>query len=111
MNITEFLLARIAEDEAKAIEVKEMRADVFYDDDPHADHLAVYAHNDGALWSPSISMAYRRMLVECESKRRIVDRCVGSLESDCGEYERAFALTVLRELATPYADHPDYDPA
>lgn len=130
MNITAFLLARIAEDEAIARAAGEVAAPPWrwaylahpykyglvgrHPVQPRLDALVVPskypdAYPDKATaahiarWDPA------RLLAECEAKRRIVDRCGGSLESDCGEYERAFALTVLRELATPYADHPDYD--
>jgi hypothetical protein len=77
MNLTEFLLARIAEDEGSP---------------------------------PTCS----RVLADCEAKRRIVERhrskpdtggwyCAG-----CGD---DWPCEDLRDLASVYADHPDYDEA
>jgi hypothetical protein len=106
MELTDFLLARISEDQAAA------RA----------------APTDGALiWSdngwvpPPWSKA--RVLAECESKRRIVelheealierldDEFPGdSCDALCGVDNDDFPCATLRLLALPYADHPDYDP-
>jgi len=91
MTLTDFLLARIAEDEATA------------------------AHARGALgWTNStgVQIAGRdvydpaRVLGECEAKRRIVEWC----GSDPGELEpgiNGLADMILRDLASVYADHPD----
>ena len=49
----------------------------------------------------------RRVLVECEAKRRIVNACArtaGLTEPRPGY----LADFVLAQLALPYADHPDY---
>jgi hypothetical protein len=88
MTLAEFLLARIAEDEAQ-----------------------------GGCGGPDRACAQLadRVLAECEAKQRIVERhapdsigdgsslhvCHDSLadDTDCVE---------LRALALPYADHPDY---
>ena len=88
LTLTEFLLARIAEDEASI----------------HA--------GSGGRYGPD------RIRVECEAKRRIVERmteyCWGSgrIQSEprppCGVCSRVGCVT-LRALALPYADHPDFD--
>jgi hypothetical protein len=93
-DLAEFLLARIAEDEA-------------------AYESAYVAYLDGFPFTPT------RVLAECEAKRRIVEQCkewlsygpVKSWETDRGEdaaLSEDAAPTVLRLLALPYTNHPDY---
>ena len=124
MTITEFLLARIAEDE----KVAKARQWVLSGDS-----------------SPS-KVAADRVLAECEAKRRILEdhgwtyrdpyeswkgpeyralwgdtrdlkdctRCGGvSHHPNLGEVERrdSWPCTTLKALASVYADHPDYDEA
>ena len=80
-DLTEFLLARIAEDEVVA--------------------------REGGRWDGGMELAWRdvggiedvlvigtdRLLAECEAKRQLIDLTIPH---------------VLRILALPYADHPDY---
>lgn len=97
-GLAEFLLARIAEDEAWW----------------HARHEV----------DPQVP---RRMLAECEAKRRIVAWCgererihvpVFASDADAarasefvpGGLSHPADSVVLRLLALPYADHPDYRP-
>jgi hypothetical protein len=85
MTLTEFLLARIAEDEAEMAEAVRLR------------HPGLTIRR-----SPS------RFEAECEAKRRILETC------ETYEYEVTNAYgydDVLRALAAVYADHPDYDEA
>lgn len=122
MTLVEFLLARIAEDEADARKAEPgpwigwrgwfeegqgKRPD-------RPDGHAVLAR-DGRSWvvhewgsdEGSVPHIARwdsaRVLAECEAKRRIVQEC------------EPFGLLgdpdVLMYLALPYADHPDYDEA
>lgn len=109
-TLTDFLLARIAEDEADA----ETKHDTAYHDyeNCHCNHPA-------------------RVLAECEAKRRIVGLCTAeamrmgdTIESmaDDGGWDSigddsTFHITrqeylrhreILRLLALPSADHPDY---
>jgi hypothetical protein len=78
MTLTDFLLARIAEDEACA---------------------------DGLEWDDGNPVHQTaRVLAECEAKRRIVEACADVLAYDA----EALPQDVLRLLALPYADHPDY---
>lgn len=99
-TLTEFLLARIAEDEAVAREA--------IDCGPEWVHEAMrYGANPA------------RVLAECEAKRRIVEyRYSWNLEAErmseppfgpIFEAKVSAADAVLRALALPYADHPDYD--
>lgn len=88
-TLTDFLLARITEDEEQAREF------VQYEDD-------VY---ETAGW-----LRPTRVLAECEAKRRIVGLkiCMAcDIEGqDCTHQDDTLAL-----LAGVYSDHPDYDPS
>lgn len=93
-DLVEFLLARIAEDEAVV----------------HEPHESVRVERckdmDRIEWDDSCGYArlgVGRVLAECEAKRRIVEREMNSQTPIT--YRREF---VLRDLAGVYADHPDY---
>ena len=107
MTLTEFLLARIAEDEAGELSGD---CDCIIDlgDGP-------FIIGDVHGWACPI-----RVLAECEAKRRIVsyhqtsfnlageawcDPCHTSRDWSDGKW-----CPTLRALALPYADHPDYLP-
>lgn len=81
MTLTEFLRARVADDEA------------FY---------RVYDIEEEHR---------RRVLAECEAKRRIIEEYqqVDALPADMRVDQRVTFRFVLEHLATPYAAHPDYD--
>lgn len=122
MTLTEFLLARIAEDEAAAraaIQPEELypwgdrqlpqrSPDNFSED--IAGYLGGTWGDHCAIWSPL------RVLAECEAKRRIVAEAKAAEDAGeaalytAGEDARWFTYeSVLGLLALPYADHPDYD--
>lgn len=106
ITLTEFLLARIAEDEAAALAIHDI------DDCPAADQ--VYRGTCHCGWPA-------RVLAECDAKRRIIalhpqavsmmttihglvpqtwcDGCDRPADVPCQE---------LRILVSVYADHPDY---
>ena len=89
-TLTEFLLARIAEDEAAARECKEW-----------SDCFACPTHE---------RFDTKRVLAECEAKRRIVERHSGThmpIGTAPFGYQSATS-DVLRDLAAVYADHSDY---
>lgn len=97
MTIVEFLLARIAEDEARAQARREAMLNV------------------AERW-PTLSEDIRnlidvrgidRVLAECQAKRAIIEQ-VSDIEWT-GSY--AVRDVVLGHLAAVYADHPDYDEA
>lgn len=94
MTLTEFLLARIAEDEAIAAKANK-GGDV--EDTPIFECGSQGRH---------VGMAPVRVLAECEAKRRIVERCSAV---DSAMPSTHLAHGILAELALPYADHPDYD--
>lgn len=88
MTITEFLLERIAADEAFA-----------------RDEVDDYYHGACA----------ERTLLECEAKRAIVSRHARDDDWDpapgrfCFADREDFPCLTLRHLAAVYADHSDYD--
>lgn len=97
-TLTEFLLARIVEDEAAALTPPR-------DDWPR-----------DLDWTPGgIRVVDRRWLAECEAKRQVVEQhddwghvCPGGLNR-WGEDEEWIGCPTLLALALPYASHPDYD--
>lgn len=89
MNLTEFLLARIAEARAVAASLPYSR------------------------WGPDPA----RLLAEYEAKRRIIELVQQEQPASQGHWEghgsdeywiSDHAPEILRLLALPYADHPDY---
>ena len=115
MELTEFLLARIAEDEETARAAdgprwfhhdKVVTFEAFGPDGDWVDAsspISVDTRANGwhiVRWSPA------RVLAECEAKRKIVERyleCVG----DPNRWGDALS-PVLDALVQPYADHPDF---
>lgn len=126
MTLTDFLLARIADDEAVAKAVAdEIRAELARDiylpgQGPDPDDRGMYRASDGND-SPAVVIGPVRVLAECEAKRRIVEDCrdlLGGMDDrarmfahDSGDEGPGLAYDTLRALALPYADHPDYDPS
>lgn len=96
MNLSEFLLARIAEDEAMAR-------------DAQAANIDTVVHEHIERWDPA------RVLAECEAKRRIVEEHPPFLRhcDTCHELDGpdVSPCLTLRVLAAVYSDHPDYDEA
>ncbi|MET1021063.1 MAG: DUF6221 family protein [Arthrobacter sp.] len=95
MDITEFLEARISEDEAAAREAIEERS-----------RSTPNARADTRLvpWPespvPAVLVGPERVLAECVVKR--------SLIGHWGQYEALNGPALLTVLAMVYADHPDY---
>lgn len=93
MTITEFLLARIADDESVGRDWE---------------HLARFGGNKVSIYGGGLG--YERLInparvqAECAAKRAVISLCEEYVVSDV-EHE------VLRTLAAVYADHTDYDPA
>ena len=121
MTLTDFLLARIAEDEALALGARPEDSD---DLDEWSKAGEFWNRSDG---NRAMALAYRyspaRVLAECEAKRRIIEdqedeyRTAAALDYEFGDgdgtlYDDANALRrVLLALALPYADHPDFNSA
>lgn len=89
MTLTEFLLARIAQDTRAAGAARGWQTGSRHEGQP----LDWSIHMD--RWSPD------RVLAECESKRRLLDWLTPVDVGSEGWY-------ALRILALPYADHPDF---
>lgn len=126
-SLSDFLLARIAEDEAVA------RAVVATDYskgrwqwesnrlDPYRsalvndrDAVVLPSKHDDVYpsWMVADHIARHdpaRVLAECEAKRRIVEEVYPALELEFGGAYRGEPATLLLQLlALPYADHPDF---
>lgn len=100
MTLTDFLMARIADDEVWWRANRE-QAD-------WCQECAVLAQPE-----PGLMPSTNQMLAECEAKRQIISVHRGSHEcpsddSDCGWWAPADVCPTLRLLALPYASHPDY---
>lgn len=121
MTLTEFLLARIAEDEAKA---RAAAAKYAEDGSAPAWSRRHWERRLHAGPTATFVMAHSpaRVLAECEAKRGIVEECQMLIESfgdwdatpgapiiwlGVGRRERSQAHGRLRALASVYADHPD----
>jgi hypothetical protein len=110
--LVEFLLARIAEDEAVAAELGELWVMVADADrrklgaGVREGMSSVFGVADGA---PAGS-APARLVAELDAKRRIVEYCSGQVPADDRNGSGTHGITVLLLLALPYADHPDYRP-
>lgn len=109
-TLTDFLLARIAEDEAAA-----RQEDAEY---AHTSLLPTYDSEHQTRWNTE------RVLAECEAKRRIVEEAVdfvGEMDNEemrtndlyaFGRIQarsRSWQDHILRALAQPYSGHPDFD--
>jgi len=104
LTLTDFLLARIAEDESTA----------------GAFHSAACTHETLLRGSECLDSCGHpaRVLAECEAKRVIVEGAQETLAAegygfpaDDTGYDEAHSLArfTLRALAAVHADHPDYD--
>lgn len=99
VTLIEFLQARLDEDEQWALACNpNTYADSIEEMDPAAaGHIA---RHDPA-----------RVLAEVEAKRRIIRLCEAGLDPDylATPGVRAGYRLILRDLAAPYHDYPDYD--
>ena len=128
-TLTEFLLARIAEDEAAARAALGPPAYSHYGDNA-AEETVAMGQGEGCA-EEGADHLYRwlppRVLAECDAKRRItsmhVEREYECSRCDTGYWDEnddgaevygarpeAYPCETLRALALPYADHPDYLP-
>ena len=125
MTLTEFLLARIAEDEAVATAATPGPWRHNQDGDVLSSEWCVVDTESGAN-PPDVTDAAHiarhdpaRILAECEAKRQIIDEHqieVGGASQCCVRcgvpgYESIEApCDTIKYLALPYANHPDYLP-
>jgi len=114
MTLTEFLLARIAEDEA----VGQAAVSDWYSQEKPLQYAET-----GYNTTPDLTIDPRRVLAECEAKRRIVEvhaeihengieeslACAACSPDDgAGGRVWDWPCDTVRLLSLPYADHPDY---
>ena len=135
-TLTDFLLARIAEDEAAAREAQEwtyqQEAEWWAEGEWWLEGVCMSTIGSGHTGSHIVGYSYSdqtaehiarhdpaRVLAECEAKRRIAEEHVneGALDglSYCGTCEDRrkhdaanWPCVTIRALAAVYADHPDY---
>jgi len=116
MTLTEFLLARIAEDETVAIEVRDSHDPLTWAASDYPDTGAWgMGAGDGPSGYYSVVIDPDRVLADCDAKRRIVALEPTETPDDLDGFTREWELgqaaalgSVLSLLALPYADHPDY---
>ena len=105
LTLADFLRARLGEDEAVA---REARAAAVENDTVREDVSREHEIDpvSDSQWGPSddVYMSTARVLADVEAKRRIVEREVNSLTPTTWRRE-----LVLRDLASVYAQHPDYE--
>ena len=95
LTLTDFLLARIAEDQARV-------------------RPGVHEPESWCDRAEGVHYESARVRAECEAKRRIIAACLLRIED--GEDGLGNIVTsgghlgeaILQALALPYADHPDY---
>lgn len=101
-DLAEFLLARFADDEDAASYTHHTA--------PFECNIVFHASVDPTFgWECNCGVP-PRVLAECVAKRRIIRDLTDAwtVESYWTEDTRRLAECVLRHLAAPYADHPDY---
>ena len=99
-ELTEFLLARIAEDEHTASEAA-------------GSHTAARLEGQPPVWVGHVSAwSPWRVLADCAARRQIVVGCpnLDRALTDHGVPSPFSGEDVLRLLALPYSAHPDYRP-
>jgi hypothetical protein len=125
MTITEFLLARVAEDEeaARRYSVQHWRKvdDYTVADDPGVvgTVLPDAEHGWGVARTATVRDAEfiarrdpARVLRQCDAIRRVVDRLGDYTDSHrWGNGESSRVEDALFALASIWSDHPDFDPA
>jgi len=121
VTMTEFLLARIAEDEAAARAVQPLGYSIDMGGRRNDERWYVarlrFSGADGAARAEQDEEASQlfarhdpaRVLAECEAKRRIVEGAPRAWDNDLENHHLLPAgQVILEHLAAVYADHPDY---
>jgi hypothetical protein len=103
--LTDFLIARVDEDAQIARFVKR--------DSPTEDEQFCVWATPFDLDPDRLIVAidYQRVLADCAAKRRIIEAYLEVVSHESPAYAAAadYMETVVRELASAYADHPDYE--
>lgn len=122
LTVTDFLLARIAEDEAAARRsmspapwIVDGTSVVMRQGSTDTTIVNDWQASDGDL-AHIARQSPARVLAECEAKRRIVGECGDVIDMErTSEEDPRYAWTAglarrtLWSLAFPYSDHPDFD--
>lgn len=112
-SLAAFLLARWAEEADEANEAIALRDAIKYTHPPQVPDMDFTAFED--IGVPAVIVGPERVLADIEAKRRIVELRA----SWAYQIERTTGLTkatvagfdaILRALAQPFADHPDFEP-
>lgn len=121
MTLTEFLLARIAEDETAASAATDgpwfqgVSADG--GQQVHSEALVIAGEEFTDVTTPAVAALDAahiarhhpaRVLAECEAKRSIVAECEATINNGVSPSAVVMAELVLAHLAKVYSDHPDY---
>lgn len=101
--LVDFLLARIAEDEAVARAV--LNEHEMYDWDAYMSGAGWY-HSSARVFAQRNDPA--RVLAECKAKRQIVASFADAARRHQCDVDELFFGETLHALALPHADHPDY---
>lgn len=116
VTLTEFLLARIAEDEATARAASGDHWDRLRDGDPKFRKVVAWGLTPIGAMNAEQDAEHishhdpARVLARCEADRRIVELHGGDYDGECQSPAHLDGpCRTLRALALPYADHPDYD--
>jgi hypothetical protein len=112
-TLTDFLLARIAEDEQAALAASpgpwhlnaESTEVIAVDDIQVAEAFALSSPQLRATAEHISRHDPARVLAECDAKRQIIQW----QDLEGGGFPRGFVDYMLRQLALPHAGHPDYD--
>lgn len=113
MTLTDFLLARIQEDDEAARSIASAPPVYEHFGDTAIEAAANLAVSEGA-WDETGAFLQRfadpaRVLAELEAKRRIVEAVTTGPMAVVGAGEPSpWSLKMLGILALPYSDHPDY---
>lgn len=127
MTLTEFLLARLADDEA-ALSAVAQPCNTWWVDGPARTSGKWWIYDAGAKFERRADAEFvarhgpARIEAECAAKRRIVEseterqreqwkRRADEHRLTFGEWQALWPSGILRDLAAVYADHPDYDQA
>jgi hypothetical protein len=119
LTLAEFLLARIDEDEKRTLGARPFDSWEAHEGDYEWDSDALTAgwHTGKCGWRQSEFSedcgcgVPARMLADCEAKRQVAEEC-RKYENAEGRYfgggRNPLTRAIMRALALPYADHPDF---
>ena len=115
MNITEFLEARIAEDETEAGAASVSMHGKIHEDRGDWSMYVLGAERDSTNAQDDFIVKWwpYRVLAECAAKRKIIEQWVDpdSISLTMGDVDAGHTMGIdsaVRALAAVYADHPDY---